>query len=80
MVLQGKDRSIHGIRSYMACYDPLSYPLFAPKGELGWHNCIPKKNVTMEEVERAREIRKRRAEKDGTTDGDDDGGTLNPFH
>lgn len=80
VVLQGKDRSIHGIRSYMGCYDPLSYPLFFPKGELGWHNCIPKRNVTMEQVERAKEIRKKRKEKEGTADGDDDGGTLNHFH
>ncbi|RCV30729.1 hypothetical protein SETIT_6G118500v2, partial [Setaria italica] len=37
-----KDRSIHGIRSYHGCYDALSYPLFFPRGELEWHNCIPK--------------------------------------
>uniref|UniRef100_K3YN64 Uncharacterized protein n=1 Tax=Setaria italica TaxID=4555 RepID=K3YN64_SETIT len=42
VVLQGKDRSIHGIRSYHGCYDALSYPLFFPRGELEWHNCIPK--------------------------------------
>jgi hypothetical protein len=48
VLLQGmKDRSIHDIRSYNACYDPLSYPLFFPRGELGWHNCIPKVGVTM---------------------------------
>ena len=26
------------------CYDPLSYPLFFPKGELGWHPNLPKRN------------------------------------
>jgi hypothetical protein len=37
VVLHGKDRSRHGIRSYHGCYDALSYPLFFPSGELGWH-------------------------------------------
>jgi hypothetical protein len=53
VLLHGKDRSIHDIRSYNACYNSLSYPLFFPKGELGWHNCIPKVGVTMAQVERA---------------------------
>jgi hypothetical protein len=59
VLLQGKDRSIHSIRSYNACYDPLSYPLFFPRGELGCHNCIPKVGVTMAQVERARAIHKK---------------------
>ncbi|RCV21856.1 hypothetical protein SETIT_4G171700v2 [Setaria italica] len=71
VVLQGKDRSIHGIRSYHGCYDALSYPLFFPRGELGWYNCIPKVGVTMAEVNKARAIRKARA--DGG--GDDDAGS-----
>jgi hypothetical protein len=50
VVLHGKDRSRHGIRSYHGCYDALSYPLFFPKGELGWHMDILKKGVSMEEV------------------------------
>jgi hypothetical protein len=78
VLLQGKDRSIHDIRSYNACYNSLSYPLFFPKGELGWHNCIPKVGVTMAQVERAREIRKRRA-KNAANGDDDDGGNLNSF-
>lgn len=57
-LLQGKDRSIHGICLYNACYDSLSYLVFFPMGELGWHNCIPKVGVTMAQVERARAIRK----------------------
>ena len=65
VLLQGKDRSIHGIRSYRACYDALSYPLFFPRGELGWHSCIPKVGVTMQEVEAARADRKARAQSDG---------------
>ena len=62
VVLHGKDRSWKGIRSYHGCYDPLSYPLFFPKGELGWHNCIPKVGVTNKEVNKARVIRKARAQ------------------
>jgi hypothetical protein len=62
VVLQGKDRSIHGIRSYHGCYDPLAYPLFFPRGELGWHNMIPKVGVSMSEVNAARAIRKARIE------------------
>jgi len=69
VVLQGKDRSIHDIRSYHGCYDALSYPLFFPRGELGWHNCIPKVGVTAEQVNAAREDRKARA-------GGEDLGTL----
>ena len=72
VLLQGKDRSVLGIRSYQACYDALSYPLFFPRGELGWHNCIPKVGVTMQEVEAARAYRKARAE----SDGDDDEGIV----
>ena len=65
VLLRGKDRSVHGIRSYNACYDALSYPLFFPRGELGWHSCIPKVGVTMQEVEAARADRKARAQSDG---------------
>ncbi|PWZ30269.1 ATP-dependent DNA helicase PIF4 [Zea mays] len=32
VMLHGKDRSNHGIRSYHGCYDALSYPMFFPKG------------------------------------------------
>ena len=72
VLLQGKDRSIHGIRSYHGCYDALSYPLFFPRGELGWHSMIPKAGVTMEEVNDPREIRRQR----GQGNGDDDLGNL----
>jgi hypothetical protein len=62
VVLHGKDRSWKGIWSYHGCYDPLSYPLFFPRGEFGWHNCIPKVGVNEEQVNRARAIRKARAQ------------------
>ena len=40
------------IKSYYGCYDPLSYPLFFPRGELGWHAKIPKANTKEEDVTR----------------------------
>jgi hypothetical protein len=60
-VIHGKDRSRHGIRSYHGCYDALSYQLFFPSGELGWHMDIPKKDVTMEDVNMAHALRKARS-------------------
>ena len=78
VLLQGKDWSIHGICSYKTCYDPLSYPLFFLRGELGWHNCIPKVGVTMAQVERARAICKRQA-KNAENGDNNDGGNLNSF-
>jgi hypothetical protein len=62
VVLHGKDRSWKGIWSYHGCYNPLSYPLFFPRGEFGWYNCIPKVGVNEEQVNRARAIRKARAQ------------------
>jgi hypothetical protein len=41
--LHGNNRQITRIQSYNASYDPLSYPLFFPRGEPGWHTDIPKK-------------------------------------
>jgi hypothetical protein len=29
------------IRAYYGCYDPLSYPLFFPRGEIGWNRLMP---------------------------------------
>ncbi|ONM40046.1 hypothetical protein ZEAMMB73_Zm00001d044149 [Zea mays] len=51
VMLHGKDSSSHCIRSYHGCYDALSYPLFFPRGELGWHANIPKVGVSMDEVD-----------------------------
>jgi hypothetical protein len=61
VVLHGKDRSRYGIRSYHGCYGALSYPLFFPKGELGWHMDILKKEVSMEEVIEYRALQKARS-------------------
>ena len=66
VVLHGKDRSRHGIRSYHGCYDALSYPLFFTSGKLGWHMDIPKKGVTMEDVNMARALRKAGTEEEET--------------
>ncbi|KAK9073844.1 hypothetical protein SSX86_006438 [Deinandra increscens subsp. villosa] len=32
---------------YFGCYDPLSYPLFFPNGEEGWHPNIPRQGESM---------------------------------
>jgi len=45
ITLYGNNNERHSIQATQGCYDPLSYPLFFPKGELGWHPNIPKKNV-----------------------------------
>ncbi|RCV44632.1 hypothetical protein SETIT_9G390300v2 [Setaria italica] len=54
VILHGNNNKIQGIRSYTGCYDPLSYPLFFPRGELGWHADIPKVGITTEDVKKAR--------------------------
>uniref|UniRef100_K4AIV9 Helitron helicase-like domain-containing protein n=1 Tax=Setaria italica TaxID=4555 RepID=K4AIV9_SETIT len=51
VILHGNNNKIQGIRSYTGCYDPLSYPLFFPRGELGWHADIPKVGITTEDIE-----------------------------
>ncbi|KAL5657397.1 hypothetical protein ACJX0J_030560, partial [Zea mays] len=51
VMLHGKDSSSHCIRSYHGCYDALSYPLFFPRGELGWHANIPKVGVSIDKVD-----------------------------
>ncbi|WVZ63174.1 hypothetical protein U9M48_012829 [Paspalum notatum var. saurae] len=64
VMLHGKDRSGHGIRSYHGCYDALSSPLFFPKGELEWHANIPKADITMAEVEEYRVTHRKRDQND----------------
>ncbi|RCV16194.1 hypothetical protein SETIT_3G118400v2, partial [Setaria italica] len=54
VILHGNNNEIQGIQSYAGCYDPLSYPLFFPRGELGWHADIPKVGITAEDVMKAR--------------------------
>uniref|UniRef100_A0A453QI94 Helitron helicase-like domain-containing protein n=1 Tax=Aegilops tauschii subsp. strangulata TaxID=200361 RepID=A0A453QI94_AEGTS len=50
ILLHGNNRETKHIRSYYGCYDPLSYPLFFPRAELGWHRKIPKKDTPEEDV------------------------------
>ena len=64
VILQGKNREVYGIRSYHGCYDALSYPLFFPRGELGWHTDIPKVGVSIDQVNAARAARKARGNND----------------
>ncbi|KAL6884616.1 hypothetical protein ACP4OV_010552 [Aristida adscensionis] len=63
VLLHGKNREIHGIRSYHPSYDPLSYPLFFPRGEIGWHQKIPKTKP-----------KTKRGEKDKKSNGQEDKG------
>jgi hypothetical protein len=58
IILHGKNNKIQGIRSYHGCYDPLSYPILFPRGELGWHPDIPKVGVRIEDVIKARAKKK----------------------
>lgn len=45
-------RSAHStqIQPYEGCYDPLSYPLFFPNGESGWHARIARDRVSINDV------------------------------
>jgi hypothetical protein len=70
VILSGNRDEIQSIKSYYACYDPLSYPLFFPGGELGWHRKIPR-NKTKE-----RELTKAAAE---DNDEEDDPGNSSSF-
>jgi hypothetical protein len=58
VILFGKDNTRYRIYPYYGYYDPLSYPLFFPRGEIGWHPEIPKVGVSMDEVLRSRAIRR----------------------
>jgi hypothetical protein len=53
VILHGNNIEIQSIKPYYGCYDPLSYPLFFPRGELGWHRNIPKNKTKEADVRRA---------------------------
>ena len=38
------------VQSYFGCYDPLSYPLVFPNGDVGWHRGLPKDGFNIEDV------------------------------
>nr|DAD32814.1 TPA_asm: hypothetical protein HUJ06_011665 [Nelumbo nucifera] len=44
IVVHACSGSRHRVKHYYGCYDPLQYPLLFPKGEVGWHPNIPKKD------------------------------------
>ncbi|KAL6873446.1 hypothetical protein ACP4OV_013528 [Aristida adscensionis] len=44
IMVYGKSGQRQYIKAYHGCYDPLSYPLFFPNGEIGWNLNIPKEN------------------------------------
>ena len=50
ITLFGNDNRCYSIKPHHGCYDPLSYPLFFPRGELGWHPEIPKVGVNPGQV------------------------------
>uniref|UniRef100_A0A8R7NVN5 Helitron helicase-like domain-containing protein n=2 Tax=Triticum urartu TaxID=4572 RepID=A0A8R7NVN5_TRIUA len=54
ITLCGKNNERHSIRVTSGAYDPLSYPLFYPMGELGWHPKLPKRNVDWNVVQNPR--------------------------
>jgi hypothetical protein len=58
VILFCKDNTRHRIYPYYGCYDLLSYPLFFPRGEMGWHPEIPKVGVSMDEVLQSCRIRR----------------------
>ncbi|KAM3353421.1 hypothetical protein ACQJBY_024534 [Aegilops geniculata] len=51
ITLCGNNNERHSIRVTSGAYDPLSYPLFYPRGELGWHPKRPKRDVIWEVVQ-----------------------------
>nr|XP_043639169.1 uncharacterized protein LOC122610240 [Erigeron canadensis] len=50
IVVYGKSQHGQFIQPYFGCYDPLSYPLFFPNGEAGWHNKIPRHGVDINDI------------------------------
>jgi hypothetical protein len=40
----------YSIRPHHGCYDPLSYPLLFPSGELGWHPGIPNQVIDIRQI------------------------------
>jgi hypothetical protein len=57
ITLYGDNNERHSIQATQGCYDPLSYPLFFPRGELGWHPNIPKRITPWHVAQLSREDR-----------------------
>ncbi|GJT17209.1 helicase-like protein [Tanacetum coccineum] len=50
IVVYGRSEYPTHIQPYFASYDPLSYPMFFPNGEAGWHSRIPREGVDIREL------------------------------
>ncbi|KAL4581368.1 hypothetical protein LXL04_017582 [Taraxacum kok-saghyz] len=50
IVVYGRSNYSTQIQPYEGCYDPLSYPLFFPNGESGWHSRIARNSVSINEI------------------------------
>ncbi|XP_062208441.1 uncharacterized protein LOC133909930 [Phragmites australis] len=56
ITLFANNDTYYSIRPHHGCYDPLSYPLLFPSGELGWHPEIPKQGVDIRQIRRSQSI------------------------
>ncbi|PWA77087.1 hypothetical protein CTI12_AA229780 [Artemisia annua] len=50
IVVYGRSQCSENIQPSYACYDPMSYVLFFPNGEPGWHPKIPRDGVSIDEI------------------------------
>lgn len=50
IVVYGRSDYKQTIQPHFGCYDPLSYPLFFPNGESGWHPRIPRHGTALTET------------------------------
>ncbi|KAK9072159.1 hypothetical protein SSX86_008591 [Deinandra increscens subsp. villosa] len=50
VVYDGRSEQPSYIQPHFGCYDPLSYPLFFPNGETGWHENIPRQGASFSEA------------------------------
>ncbi|KAJ0857056.1 hypothetical protein HanRHA438_Chr13g0585631 [Helianthus annuus] len=51
IIVYGRSDHQTTIQPYFSCYDPLSYPLFFPNGEPGWHSGIPRRGVLSNQLQ-----------------------------
>lgn len=49
--MYGRSEHPTQIQPHFASYDPLSYPMFFPNGEAGWHSRIPREGVDINGVD-----------------------------
>ncbi|XP_024969804.1 uncharacterized protein LOC112509181 [Cynara cardunculus var. scolymus] len=56
IVVYGRSDYSKKVEHHYGCYDPLSYPLFFPNDESGWHARIPRHGVCIDEIVNDNEI------------------------